>query len=163
MKTHVKTPPHSLASNNKSEPVLYFNWSECPQDWVLHGNSCYHVIDTPTLKWSDARTTCQNLGGDLAIIRSQDENNFVRDLITQQTVPDRGAWLGLYRKADDMFYWIDDTPLAGQYSAWASGEPNSNNEKCGHIYKASGKWNDIPCNLDKGHKHSAPVVLCQKN
>ena len=62
-----------------------------------------------------------------------------------------------------MFYWIDDTPLAGQYSAWASGEPNSNNEKCGHIYKASGKWNDIPCNLDKGHKHSAPVVLCQKN
>ena len=110
--------------------------------------------------------TCQNLGGDLAIIRSQDENNFVRDLINQQTVQDRGAWLGLYRKTDNMFYWIDDTPLAEQYSAWASGEPNSNDEKCGHIYKQSdklGKWNDIGCNLDGAYKYSAPVVLCQKN
>ena len=61
-----------------------------------------------------------------------------------------------------MFYWIDDTPLAEQYSAWADGEPNFNYEKCGHIYK-SGKWNDIRCNLDEVHKYSAPAVLCQKN
>ena len=99
------------------------------------------------------------------MIRSQDENNFVRDLINKQTVQDRGAWLGLYRKADNTFYWIDDTALEGQYSAWASGEPNSNYEKCGHIYKVSyklGKWNDIECNLDAVYKYSAPVVLCQK-
>ena len=140
----------------------------CPQDWVLHGNSCYHVIDTPTLKWSDARTTCQNLGGDLAIIRSQDENNFVRDLINQQTVQDRGAWIGLYRKADhdNKFYWIDDTPLAGQYSAWASGEPNDQAEKCVHILltgskKKYGKWNDNKCNLSEEDKSKSPVILCQ--
>ena len=100
---------------------------DCPQHWVLYGNSCYNVIDTPTAKWSDARTTCQNLGGDLAIIRSQDENNFTLELLKKQkTVTYYGAWLGLYRNplAGDEFYWIDGTPQAGQFSAWARGQPN---------------------------------------
>ena len=68
-----------------------------------------------TLKWRDARTTCQNLGGDLAIIRSQDENNFMRDLVmNQQTIQGWGAWLVLTRKTNN---WTDDTPLASQYSS----------------------------------------------
>ena len=102
---------------------------------------------------------------DLAIIRSEDDNNFVRDLTSQQTVQATRAWLGLYRKADDMFYWIDDTPLAGQYSAWDSGEPNNSDEKCVHIYDVSdklGKWNDFRCSLTEADKHAAPAVLCQK-
>ncbi|KAL9965920.1 hypothetical protein ACROYT_G029787 [Oculina patagonica] len=137
---------------------------DCPQAWVLHGNSCYYVIDTPTLSWSDARTTCKNLGGDLAIIRSDDENEFINELITkQQTVQNWGAWIGLYRKADTKFYWIDDTPLDGQYSAWESGEPNRLDEKCVHARpRKEGKWNDQKCNLLEKDMYKAPVVLCQK-
>ena len=141
---------------------------DCPQHWVLYGNSCYNVIDTPTAKWSDARTTCQNLGGDLAIIRSQDENNFTLELLKKQkTVTYYGAWLGLYRNpsAGDEFYWIDDTPQAGQFSAWARGQPNQVQEKCGHMYAASdkiGKWNDKECIVSNAEKSQAPVILCQK-
>ena len=86
----------------------------------------------------------------------------------QQRVQNLGTWIGLYRKADKMFYWIDDTPLAGQYSAWASGEPNNdqNTENCVHTYthlKAlRGKWNDSKCNWDKANQDVATVVLCQK-
>ena len=146
---------------------MYFIRLECPQDWILHGNSCYHVIDTPTLNWSDARTTCQNLGGDLAIIRSQDENNFIIDILNkQQRIQDLGAWIGLYRKADNMFYWIDDTPLAGQYSTWANGKPDSQDEKCANIFMTGsrrkyGKWNDLTCNLPEASKSKSPVVLCK--
>ena len=64
-----------------------------------------------------------------------------------------------------MFYWIDDTPLAGQYSAWASREPNSPDEKCVHTFNElnrEGKWNDNKCNLRYGDRFKAPVVLCQK-
>ncbi|XP_078380620.1 C-type lectin domain family 6 member A-like [Oculina patagonica] len=141
---------------------------DCPQGWVHHGNSCYHVINTPTLSWSDARTTCQNLGGDLAIIRSEDENNFTRDLVMKQpTVQYWGAWIGLYRKADTKFYWIDDTPLDGQYSAWASGEPNYLHEKCvntNYIYSnyLPGEWFDNSCKLSEANRWRAPVILCQK-
>jgi len=126
------------------------------------------VIDTPTLKWSDARTTCQNLGGDLAIVTSEDENNFALELLKkQETVTFYGAWLGLYRNpsAGDAFYWINCTPLAGQFSAWASGEPNHVQEKCVHMYAASsriGKWNDKECSLSVAGESEAPVVLCQK-
>ena len=78
-----------------------------------------------------------------------------------------GAWLGLYRNpsAGDEFYWIDDTPLAGQFSAWASGEPNDVQEKSVHMYATSsriGKWNDKECLLSGELKSVAPVVLCQK-
>jgi len=106
------------------------------------------------------------LAADLAIIRSATENNFTIDLIRkQQTVTNWGAWLGLYRKDDTKFYWIDDTPLGGQYSAWASGEPNYLQEKCAHVYgkgSTPGKWNDILCSIDAKYLAYAPVVLCQK-
>ena len=106
------------------------------------------------------------MGADLAIIRSTNENNFISDLVRKQkTVTTWGAWLGLYRKADNKFYWINDTPLTGQYSAWASGEPNGLHEKCGHLYgigARNGMWNDISCTLDAIYLIYAPVALCQK-
>ena len=55
----------------------FFLPSVCPQDgWVYYGNFSYLIIDIRTLKWRDARQTCQMLGGDLAIIKSEAENNF---------------------------------------------------------------------------------------
>ncbi len=144
------------------------NESVCPEGWVLRGKSCFLIINIPTLKWSDAKRTCQNLGGDLAIIRSADENNFIYDLMKKQkTVTAWGVWLGFIRKADNKFYWIDDTPLAGQYSAWGSGEPNTLSEKCGCMFGATnpryqGKWNDLACDVKESHLKHAPSVLCKK-
>ena len=46
-----------------------------------------------------------------------------------------------------MFYWIDDTALAGQYSAWADGEPSNHNffvEKCVHMYALT-PWQTKVC------------------
>lgn len=151
----------------KMHSFVIFTCLGCPQNWVNRGNSCYYVIDTPTFKWSEARTTCQNWGGDLAIIRSEDENNFILELLkNKKNGKIEGAWLGLHRKpwAGDPFYWIDDTPqTADHYFAWAAFEPSNPDEKCAQIYAGAvnpGKWNDIKCNLY--HASQAPVVLCQK-
>ena len=123
----------------------------CPQDvWVRCGKFSFLIIDIPTLKWSDARRTRQKLGGDLAIIKSAAENNFVFGLtiiiIKRKTVTVWGVWFGLARKADTRFYWNDDTPVAKGYTAWATGESNSVKEKCAHLYgtgNRAGNWNDI--------------------
>ena len=76
-----------------------------------------------------------------------------------------GVWLGLHRKADNKFYWADDTLLTG-YNAWFTREPNSLSEKCGHMWgtgSAKGRWNDVYCSLDVSrHAKDAPVILCQK-
>lgn len=150
---------HSSLSLFQSGPV-------CPDGWVLHVNSCFLVIDIPTLEWSDARRNCQKLGGDLAKITSSAENQFILDLVTKQKkVADAGVWLGLHRKADNKFYWADDTLLAG-YSNWHTGEPNNVAEKCAHMYSkgsARGKWNDLICTRQSNsYAKNAPVVLCQK-
>ena len=70
------------------------------------------------------------------------------------------AWIGLNRKINDKFYWVDDTPLAGRFSAWAKGEPNYIHEKCVYIRVKKDRqknWIDSPCTYTP-----APVVLCQK-
>ena len=110
------------------------------------------------------------LGGDLAIIKSADENNFIFTLLKKQnTITVLGVWLGFVRKADNKFYWIDDTPLAKGYTAWARSEPNNVNEKCGNMFGFSsihgpgGKWNDLSCDVDLAkHWKYAPVILCKK-
>ena len=149
----------------------YVLFSVCPQDgWVRYGNFSYLIINIRTLKWSDARRTCQMLGGDLAIIKSAAENNFIFSLLKKQkTITDWGVWLGFVRKADNKFYWIDDTPLARGYTAWGSGEPNNagGNEKCGNMFgsrhRHGGKWNNLSCDLDPAnHWKVAPVILCKQ-
>ncbi|CAH3145479.1 unnamed protein product [Pocillopora meandrina] len=138
--------------------------SACPDGWVRHGNSCFLIIDTPTLEWKDARRNCQRFGGDLAKITSSAENQFIFGLLLKQKkVTLFGVWLGLHRKADNKFYWADDTLLTG-YNAWFTGEPNSLSEKCGHMWglvSRKGRWNDITCTTDiSRHTKDAPVILC---
>ena len=90
----------------------------------------------------------------------------MRDLVMkQQTVQYWGAWIGLHRKTDTKFYWIDGTPLEGQYSAWASGEPSNSKEECVHIYASgqkTGLWNDIKCVFTPQSLSVAPFILCQR-
>jgi len=107
------------------------------------------------------------LGGDLAIITSAEENQFVFDLIKKQdTFTKLGAWIGIKRKADSRLYWVDDALVEGHYSAWYSGQPDNSwgREGCGHMLGThrglGGTWNDLPCFLPSVHYN--PVVLCQK-
>ena len=61
--------------------LLYLCFVEgCPDGWLNYGSSCYYVKDTLTRKQSDARQHCQNLGGDLAIIKSENQNDFIFNL-----------------------------------------------------------------------------------
>ena len=86
--------------------------------------------------------------------------------MSQPNGRDRSAWIGLNRKINDKFYWMDGTPSAGRFSAWAKGEPNSLHEKCVLILTIEDRpknWLDSPCTYNGTPQISAPVVLCQKN
>ena len=49
------------------------------QRYGVFGGSCY-IVEADRLTWADARARCVALGGHLAIIESQAENQFVFDL-----------------------------------------------------------------------------------
>ena len=140
------------------------NWlcSE-PTVWYTFGHWQYYVDDTTTFRWIDAQDVCTKNEGDLAVIRTAEENKFIWNLISRQpTVAEFGAWLGFQRKSDLKLYWIDDTPLEGRYSDWKSGQPDNagHGENCGNIVQG-GKWNDLRCDSYKD-VYRSPVVLCQR-
>ena len=95
------------------------------------------------------------MGADLVVIKSSVEDQFVSSLTSGG-----GGWIGLRRKADNSFYWLDDRPAQGNYQNWASGEPNDNGgiEDCAEIFEGgNGKWNDLSCSGTK------TTLLCQKS
>ena len=86
--------------------------------------------------------------------------------MSQPNGRDRSAWIGLSRKMDDKFYWMDGTPSAGRFSAWAQGEPNLRHEKCVFIFTKEDRqknWFDFSCTYDVRPRFLVPVVLCQKS
>ena len=123
---------------------------------------------TATSKWQDARKKCQNMGADLAIITSLDENRFIANLTKKYNInKGLGIWFGLQRLADSKFYWIDGTPLEGHFQAWGQGQPdNSGGENCGHmrglVDQPPGQWNDLPCSLGAGYA-PYPDLICEKS
>ena len=153
--------------------------------WHTYKNHTFYVDDTPTINWGDAQKVCQNVGGDLAIIKSLDENDVIRELfLKQNTVTQLGAWIGLFRKGNHDPYnsinlrkndhlpdnsaglsWVDGTGYAimPSFFPWGSSQPDNYGmaENCVHV-NPNGRWNDLSCNAN-GDVLNAPVILCQKS
>lgn len=54
----------------------------CPSGWMISNNQCYQlVINHASSNWTAAQRYCSNIGGYLAAIKSQDDQNFVANLI----------------------------------------------------------------------------------
>ena len=99
------------------------------------------------------------MGADLVVIESEDENQFVYNLL--RNISDNlNGWIGLYRKDDNKFYWVDDRPEEANYRNWAHGEPNNyqNGENCVSpiVGDSKGRWNDVPCSI------ASYVAVCQR-
>jgi len=145
----------------------------CPCGWVESDSFCYFMNGSRQVEWDDARTMCkeQDADADLAVITSETQNNFLYDLINSNTQDSwYGTWIGLKRNASaqNNFYWVDGTPLSGQYSNWARGEPSMISEKCvlfwGPTAAFPNGWNDAFCDFSVRVQEGKPVplVLCQK-
>ena len=118
--------------------------------------------------WSEARSVCQGLGGDLATISNEQENLLVLSNLPSGATP---AWIGGHDAGrDDMFEWVDGSPLSDQgYSNWASGEPThvwgeTLEEDCMLMVAqhggVNGTWNDSPCS-NPSSAYQATGCVCR--
>ena len=132
--------------------------------WKEFNAKCYQLIDQTARKWEDAKKKCHILGAHLPIITSRDENKFVLHYAKQSRFPRHQLWLGMSRRADDTFKWVDGSPVGGSYSKWIEGEPSNfgGNENCGEMIVSGkrwlGEWNDINCS-PLSFKH---IFMCEK-
>ena len=150
----------SAEYNRPTRPTI----ETCAQPWKEYNKKCYQLMDKPVIEWRDGHKQCHSIGARLPIISSQEENEFVLRYAKETRFPGLQLWLGLHRRADDTFEWVDGTTEDGNYSNWVIGEPSNigGNEDCGEMIVAGtywlGQWNDINCSPEsKQH-----ILMCEK-
>lgn len=117
---------------------------------MIYNNHLYKVFSEQKT-WNDAKKYCNDLGGHLATITSQEED---KQLFKYSNI--MGYNTILLGASDDeqegTWKWVTGEPF--DYTNFNSGEPNnSNNEDYLQYYTMSGGWNDT--------KQSSCVFLCE--
>ena len=96
--------------------------------------------------WSAAEAEAENLGGTLAIIKSEADQKWVYAKFGHDGEKLRSLWIGLRRQnPGGSFVWLDGSKL--DYADWNSGQPDNGGgvEDCVHMWTDSqncGAWND---------------------
>ena len=132
-----------------------------PDDAALFEGNYYKIYTYPVTDdeekpreyfgtWEYAKVRCEEMGGHLVTITSQEEQIFVESL----NVGDLRLWIGGYR--DDSFNWCWVTGEVWDYTNWGEGEPNnSGDEKYAAIWPAF--WND----LNNANIHEQSGYICE--
>lgn len=103
------------------------------------------------LNWEDARKNCAKLGGQLAIIRNQAEN----DAALRVRVGTEYIWLGgSDKKGEGNWKWINNVKIStyfkprSGYSNWGVGQPDNYqgiNQDCLTFWDSLPGWDDFDC------------------
>ncbi|XP_061416055.1 macrophage mannose receptor 1-like [Lethenteron reissneri] len=132
----------------------------CPRGWMLFGSKCFLVRGAAggtaeegvRSSWSDARAWCRYNGGDLAVISTHRENDFVASHLEGLGV---SVWIGFSDSlSEGEFTWVDGSRVT--FTNWNSGEPNNGGirgEHCAemvHHGRSAGRWNDMLCSVVRG-------------
>lgn len=107
----------------------------------------YDVIITPTtITWENANLAAKYMGGHLATITSQDEDNFITGIMPS-FIWGHNYWIGGYQKAcakksDQGWAWVNCEKW--NFTNWSPNEPSDGrgNENKLIFYSDTGKWND---------------------
>jgi hypothetical protein len=131
----------------------------------------YQRFDNPTMTWQDAKAFCESLGGYLATITSEAEDNFVYENLAADS-PNVHPWLGGYQinKSDEPcgnWAWVTgETWSYNNFLAYCEwyGEPNNcagiedylvyftpwDADICPNCGDRSSFWNDLGEGADGG-------------
>ncbi|XP_060748358.1 perlucin-like protein isoform X1 [Tachysurus vachellii] len=107
-----------------------------------------YIFPTDEMSWISSRVKCQELGGDLVIINSQEEHKFL--VGAMNTFINSLHWIGL-RNVENQgrWLWVDETLLMQNLSWWKDigVDHESEREDCVGYY--DGQWVDMPCSTSE--------------
>jgi hypothetical protein len=117
----------------------------CPCGFDAFGEGSYLFCDE-SRTWADARLRCQELGYELVVIESEEENLWIYYNALEQL--GGISWIGLSDiDAEGTWLWVDGA--APMFTAWAQSEPNDwgeAGEDCAEILRwEEPTWNDANC------------------
>ena len=105
------------------------DWDKTQINWQVpqkiqnpHNGHLYQRFDN-SMTWHEAKYFCENLGGHLATVTSQQEQDFVYDYIVSSS-PRQMVWLGASDELNEgLWEWVTDEPW--DYDYWHEIEPNN--------------------------------------
>jgi len=111
----------------------------CMAPFTRTTNGCHAFAPVTPRNWSDARTACMGLGGDLPKIDTLAESTYV----ATATGADANArvWIGLQGTSTDgtTWTWLDgQTVAAAGLNNWNTGEPGSGDVR--GVIRPDGTW-----------------------
>eukprot|EP00063_Salmo_salar_P083259 XP_014058094.1 PREDICTED: CD209 antigen-like protein C isoform X2 [Salmo salar] len=112
--------------------------NSCPDGWRKFDCSCYFLsIESKT--WEESRQDCLNRGGNLVIIQSREEQDYIKTFMVM-------SWIGLTDEdSEGNWTWVDNTQLTTE-EYWNFDEPNGGREEnCGMIWWNYDAWKDASC------------------
>lgn len=152
--------------------------NRCPQsngtsNWVQHGDHCYafdmSLYNYSAYSMAQARSICQSLDAEVLTIKSEEENNFVSDYMSEDALITDRVWLSVsLSSAGQPVSWHDGSTLS--YANWKSDalKTGKNSEAlCAVLTSKVGKWTLVSCEASHsrvvcktGKKSSgSPVIL----
>lgn len=107
-----------------------------------------------TLTWEEAKAACEAMGGHLATITSEEE----QQELNSYNGGNHNLWIGGYKNADGQWCWVTGEPW--KYENWGEGEPNNSSnvvadESCVAMWPE--KWND----LANGNIYEQSGYICE--
>lgn len=126
------------AGRTRPHKVLGYRLKSHPRGASRLGGHWYQTFpETPSTR-EEARKRCQEMGGYLACVETEEEQAFVEKLAGQNKV-----WIGGSSAEDGKWSWMNGQPMT--YKRWASGQPN-NGANCFAEYWPGQGWHDIGAN-----------------
>ncbi|XP_076778383.1 CD209 antigen-like protein C isoform X1 [Arvicanthis niloticus] len=132
----------------------------CSWDWMLFHGNCY-FFSISKLNWNDSLTACKEVGAQLVIIESHEEQAFLHKMFLIKG----NHWIGLSDiKQEGSWQWVDGSPLSLSFKRqyWSSWKIKDDSENdCAELTDVG--WNDNDCSLKKSWICKKSSVSCSSN
>lgn len=95
--------------------------TKCPIFWVPANGSCYHVQLGYKANWPEAQGSCEKIGSHLAILDTEEENYFLKDIVRNSGFHEElePLWIGGSKvEVHRPWQWVDDSEVS--YHDWAA-------------------------------------------
>ena len=123
-----------------------------PRDAIKFRGHYYKIYNNET-NWEEAADQCEEKGGHLATITSEEEQEFIEEILHHYGNKNC-YWLGGYKDKQGTWRWVNNEPT--HYANWAKDQPDNftGREDTLMMYRHAnptsasrlGQWNDIHWN-----------------